>query len=177
MIEGVFEMNKPPKFKACRKISDDSVLINTIDAANRGINILIRKHAFKGRGFYRPRMHSQGWIYVLKVGEFTKIGTSESPVLRIKTWKSSIPFPIDVVGIYCAYESYQIENKLHKHFKSKRVTVEWFSLNKPDEDFIKEYFSKATVIIRKAKNGSYFRHKGTPNQANILFNKSGKITV
>ncbi len=74
------------------------------------------------------------FIYIIKCIYGIKIGVSNNPFNRISQIKTSSPFNIDLLHILFIDKKhvYKIEKGLHKHFKDKKISGEWFNLNEID---------------------------------------------
>lgn len=79
-----------------------------------------------------------GYLYVVKMGDFYKIGTSKRPNERLKEF-TKLPFELESVICECIFGYQDIEMELHQKFYGKRVRGEWFLLNENDLEFIKTY--------------------------------------
>ena len=74
-----------------------------------------------------------GFVYLLKCGEFYKIGQTQTSVFqRIKIMETGNPYPISIVFVGKVINSIELERALHKCFGPTRKSGEWFSLT--DED-------------------------------------------
>jgi len=71
-------------------------------------------------------------VYFIKQRGLTpvKIGyTSEStPSKRIKSLETAAPYGIDLLGFISTGNGLELERRLHKFFKKKRVNNEWFDI-------------------------------------------------
>lgn len=70
-------------------------------------------------------------IYVLRCGDFYKIGVSHDPAKRIRALQTANPHEIEiVVVIELAHilHNLPVEQSLHLHFKQYRHRNEWFKL-------------------------------------------------
>lgn len=76
------------------------------------------------------------YVYILEgtyKGETKyKIGKAKSIKDRIKLFGVKIPFDIKVIASFYVKDAIKLESYLHKHFKSKRLSGEWFDLNNID---------------------------------------------
>lgn len=73
-----------------------------------------------------------GYIYILKSLDLYKIGKSKDGEQRIKGYKTYNPHGIEVVLIARVKFYEHLEKKIHKIFDKKRITGEWFRLDKKD---------------------------------------------
>ena len=78
-----------------------------------------------------------GYVYVISLNEFTKIGMSEKPLLRIGSIQTSTPYKVKLELIIPSLEMARLEKSLHCIFSRKRHSGEWFILNEADIAFLK----------------------------------------
>lgn len=83
-----------------------------------------------------------GYVYLIYSStEHYKIGFSKDPRKRHKTFVDSfgvkLPISVELVHIIETNDMRKLETQLHERYKHKRVNGEWFSLDKPDVDYIK----------------------------------------
>lgn len=79
-------------------------------------------------------------IYLIKNEEgFYKIGKTRRDVeKRIKDMKTSYPSDFQIIHEYSTEKASQIENYLHRVYKSKHINREWFELTIEDiKEFLK----------------------------------------
>ena len=70
------------------------------------------------------------FLYVIRLGEFYKIGVSLNPRERVRSMMlHQEPTP---VRIYETPDAYALEKALHKRFANKRGYGEWFELLQDD---------------------------------------------
>lgn len=72
-----------------------------------------------------------GFVYILKAGEFYKIGKAKTLGPRIRTLKIQLPFSAEVWHAFPCENYSQSELHLHEWFSRERVNGEWFRL--PDD--------------------------------------------
>ncbi|HVU26979.1 MAG TPA: GIY-YIG nuclease family protein [Verrucomicrobiae bacterium] len=84
-----------------------------------------------------------GFVYLVfaRTGEY-KIGYSENPDGRIKSFVVQPPFEYEIIHTF-PVDDMKAETTLHGEFASKRIrpNVEWFSLNSDDVALIKSIIS------------------------------------
>jgi Meiotically up-regulated gene 113 len=77
------------------------------------------------------RSRDHGWVYLVKCGDFYKIGISKKLDKRLETLQTSNPHPIELIKSW-KYDPWhlviKIERLLHKHFKPYHHKLEWFQL-------------------------------------------------
>ena len=113
----------------------DNDFIEDIYINTRGKKYPIYRFSEKGRnmmiGSIRGVKNIPDKLYIIKSGEYYKIGISNDIVKRIKAISNNLPHDIYVVCYYLfsnAYSSYKAETYLHKVFKDYLIRSEWFSL-------------------------------------------------
>src|SRR5688572_21843324 len=77
-----------------------------------------------------------GYVYVLKCGEFYKIGFSKKPYRRARKLRTASPYPIEVVYTLKTPHYKMVERTLHRHFDSKRIDREWFMVENEDLEYV-----------------------------------------
>jgi hypothetical protein len=80
-----------------------------------------------------------GFIYILQVNEFFKIGKTAAFRERLSSIQGSIPYEVTVVLSKKVPNYHVIEEKLHKKFAHKRHKLEWFKLTQEDLMTIKAF--------------------------------------
>ncbi len=80
----------------------------------------------------------KGIIYILKSGEYYKIGKTKNLPSRLDTLAVGVrvPFDIQLVHSFKSNDYNSAEAGLHKTFESKRTDGEWFVLSQEDVDFL-----------------------------------------
>ena len=81
---------------------------------------------------FQEQQPTPGYVYLLKSGEFYKIGASSNVSARIKQLTAIPPFGVSLVCTIKTNDMYQLERQLHEQFASKRVSGEWFELTDQD---------------------------------------------
>lgn len=72
------------------------------------------------------------WLYVLKCGEFYKIGVSNWVEKRVKQIQNGNPYKVEVIIKYHYENSYYLEKLFHQKFFRKNTGGEWFKLSKKE---------------------------------------------
>lgn len=85
------------------------------------------------------RKITEGYIYVIKVNEYFKIGKSTDIKTRIKRYITENPYEIKVIIFKKVKDHTKTENYLLKRFKNKKHKNEWFLLDDNDLVSIKNY--------------------------------------
>ncbi len=70
----------------------------------------------------------QGFVYLLKSGEYYKIGKANDLKKRISQIKLQLPFDVELVHAIEAFHPFKVEQHWHKRFEGKRRNGEWFIL-------------------------------------------------
>ncbi len=84
------------------------------------------------------RVPRKGYIYLIfleKTNSY-KIGRAINLESRLETFGVKFPEPIITIHTYFSHDYIEEEKRLHSIFKSKRITGEWFSLEKEDVEYI-----------------------------------------
>jgi hypothetical protein len=73
-----------------------------------------------------------GYVYLIgsHIYSWYKIGKSNIPQIRIRTIGVLLPFKIEVVAVWRAEDSRQLEALLHRKYFENNINGEWFSFNK-----------------------------------------------
>lgn len=79
-----------------------------------------------------------GYIYLIKAGQYYKIGKSKVLRSRLKSHQTSNPNKIKLVVEKLVTNYHKKEKQLLKKFNNKKVNGEWFRLNKEDILWIKQ---------------------------------------
>lgn len=81
----------------------------------------------------------EGYLYIIKSGEYYKIGKALKPKQRIKTYITENPNKITVILCEKVKDYTKTEKELHSKFKDKNHNREWFNLDDKDINLIKDY--------------------------------------
>jgi hypothetical protein len=79
-------------------------------------------------------------LYLITDGELTKIGISNNLQSRLKSLQAGNGRELLVLFSVELENAFEIEQKLHKKFREKRLVGEWFSLTLSDIAIIKNEF-------------------------------------
>lgn len=80
----------------------------------------------------RPSEPLPGFIYLMKGGDYHKIGLSVDPEKRRQQIATGMPFNIELIHTISTDDMKKAEKRLHDLFASKRVGGEWFELDDTD---------------------------------------------
>ena len=78
-------------------------------------------------------------VYVIRsISGYYKIGHTNDISNRLHTFTVKLPFEIELEVWILAEDCRGLEAWMHRHFASKRVNGEWFSLNNNDLEYLKD---------------------------------------
>jgi hypothetical protein len=87
-----------------------------------------------------------GYVYLIKMGEYYKIGISQNPKKRIKEF-TLLPQKLEIILTAKVNDYARIEEELHEKYKAKRVRGEWFGLDDLEVKEITDYLTSIQVDI------------------------------
>jgi len=70
-----------------------------------------------------------GYVYMIDVMEYSKIGVSVNPAKRLATIQAHCPYRATLYATKWCDDPLYDENKWHKKFLHRRIRGEWFLLN------------------------------------------------
>ncbi len=82
--------------------------------------------------FKLVQKNDEGFIYIIKSGEYYKIGRAKDKDNRVKTYITENPKEIKLIFSHKVKNSKATERFLHQMFHKKKFRNEWFSLNEED---------------------------------------------
>lgn len=85
-----------------------------------------------------PKRSLQGYVYLLKGGDYCKIGRSNNPDRRLEEISPQLPFSVELICMVATNDMYKLEARLHQRYADKRANGEWFRLDGEDITCIKE---------------------------------------
>lgn len=92
-------------------------------------------------------IEKSNYLYIIYSEYGCKIGFSKSPLERIEQIKLGLPSQkCFFIGLYLNEKALTFEKRLHKKFKEKQISGEWFILDDNDLEYIYEYLSKNEFI-------------------------------
>ena len=84
----------------------------------------------------KPEGITRGRIYILRAGEYFKIGKTSDLHRRIRDLKIQLPERADLLHTFYATDMTACEHWLHRIFRDQRSNGEWFRLRGDDLEFI-----------------------------------------
>lgn len=86
-------------------------------------------------------LESLGWVYLLRKGNYYKIGRSIHPERRLRQLQTGAQEQLCLVHkIKCStVNPLYVERIIHRWFWEDRVRGEWFSLSPSAVEFLKEF--------------------------------------
>jgi DNA segregation ATPase FtsK/SpoIIIE-like protein len=85
-----------------------------------------------------------GWVYVIKSGDYYKIGSCVDYKRRLKHYKS-LPESADVIFLSRTHNHRRAEAELHNMFVGKLTNSEWFDLSQKDVNRIGDYLADKEI--------------------------------
>jgi len=83
---------------------------------------------------FRPQIN--GYVYILRSGDFIKIGKSKDVDQRITQISPKTPMPVTLLHTIACDDMSWAESSLHRHYAHYRTNGEWFLLPKADLDWL-----------------------------------------
>lgn len=80
-------------------------------------------------------------LYFATTGNYVKIGQSDNPTARVRQIQIHCPEPVKLAGTMPGTQ--EDERAVHRLFHEHRVRGEWFRLEQPILDYIKDYTCQA----------------------------------
>lgn len=109
---------------------------------NRTANIY--KLSEKWKEISVSKIENDGYVYLVKLDKYYKIGVSISPDSRLQEF-TLLPYPLEYICIEKVNNFKQVEKDLHKLYSQKRVRGEWFLLQQSDIERIIKYIQQRKV--------------------------------
>ncbi len=84
-------------------------------------------------------MRSPGFVYLIKMGEYFKIGFAKDPVQRLSQLRIGVPVH-NMIELVCRIRTEYmrlLERQLHERFQDRRGSGEWFALALDEVEEIK----------------------------------------
>jgi hypothetical protein len=80
----------------------------------------------------RSRSSGPGFVYLMKGGDFYKIGLAINVEDRLRSHRTSSPYPPEMIHTIRTPSMRRLETALHHAYAHKRTTGEWFALEADD---------------------------------------------
>ncbi len=107
--------------------------------------ILNKVKAEKDNNQSKLKQSKIGFIYIFKCNKFYKIGKSKNPTKRLRSIQASIPYKLEIILKTKVNDCDKTEKIIHKLFKNKIITGEWFKLTQSDITKIKLILQKESI--------------------------------
>lgn len=78
-------------------------------------------------------------LYIIKAGDFYKIGVTSSLESRLKTIQTGNPNKVELIKSFYIYNYNEMERILHNRFDKLRQVGEWFDLSQSDLVLLDKY--------------------------------------
>jgi len=98
-------------------------------------------------------IEQSNFIYIIYSDNGCKIGYSKSPLKRIEQIKLGLPSQqCFFIGLYMSDKAFIYEKRLHKIFKTQKISGEWFILNDENLEYIDNYLLRNNFkcLIKKS---------------------------
>jgi hypothetical protein len=82
-----------------------------------------------------PRKIVAGYVYLIRLSEYVKIGHSRNPAKRL-LFLSGLPWPATLLHSFISAQANVVEKALHRRFHASRVRGEWFHLTSAEIELI-----------------------------------------
>ena len=86
----------------------------------------------------------EGYIYLIKVLDFYKIGRTSSPETRLGEYTKLMTEP-QIIICSKVKNQFLLEKSLHDLYKDKNTRGEWYNLTETDVNYIKNIIKKESV--------------------------------
>ena len=93
--------------------------------------IVVAEHK-DGPEFGRTASSIDGWVYLIKSGDYFKIGRSDNLERRVRQISIALPETANLFHAIQTDDPVGIEEYWHKRFSDRRLNGEWFKLSKTD---------------------------------------------
>ena len=133
---------------------EDARTLEELASAKQRIEQEIRRRTFE----------PDGYIYVLRAGDYYKIGRAKNPDSRIRQLKIQLPFPVEVVYLFACEDYVAAEAYYHWLFASERVNGEWFLMEEHD---------LAPFRIQEGRGGILYRNGDAFGPMPVITGKLG----
>jgi len=80
-----------------------------------------------------------GYIYVVRSGEYYKVGRTSNLEQRMKTFRTTLPAGTELVFTIKVSDTRSAETEIHTSLNESRINGEWFNLSESDIEYLMEY--------------------------------------
>jgi len=91
-------------------------------------------------------------VYLIKAGDFVKIGVAKCPKNRLKQLQTGSPYKLELLDFINVKNEYEIENILHQKLNKYHILNEWFQSKDDVINIFKElkikYNDENNIIIK-----------------------------
>ncbi len=87
-------------------------------------------------------------IYIIKCGEYHKIGVTSNIKKRMRNMQTNAPLPLELVYIKECDNAEELETYVHNKYFYKQTVGEWFKIKDGDIDEIKAIINGVTIKKR-----------------------------
>lgn len=99
----------------------------------------VRRDYKKNQEPESERIKPSGYIYILQVGDYCKIGRTKMPESRLKRYLTENPFPVETKLLVEIKDYCKVEESLLELFSGNRFRNEWFNLSEENIEQAKEF--------------------------------------
>jgi hypothetical protein len=85
-------------------------------------------------------------LYLIRCGEYVKIGSSSDSASRLRQLQSSLPVQMQLIATIQVNAANKVERALHAEFAPKRVRGEWFLLTEQAIESIKSRYDMRSLL-------------------------------
>lgn len=118
-------------------------------------------------------MNHNGYVYIIKFGEFYKIGLSKNPKKRMRDFATVVmPYKFELIHTISTINASFLEKAMHNKFSHKLVAGEWYKLNRFDLYLIKKesrFYSTMSNIGSKTAFDVLSQKASIPGHTSELF--------
>lgn len=91
----------------------------------------------------RRKLVRSSLVYLIRQGEFYKIGKTSNWAHRLESYKTHSAIPFDVILVIECPDASTVEAYLHARFAGCRISGEWFKLSESELKWIQEFAALA----------------------------------
>lgn len=95
--------------------------------------------------------NEMSFVYIIKHGEYCKIGVSSNPNKRVKKIASVVmPHEFELLHMEKSNKPYALESLLHQKLEDKRINGEWFILTDWEIEYLIKNMGFYVFILEKS---------------------------